>query len=108
MAGAFGAAVATLLADPNMASPATVVRNSQRIDLRIYLRAGDQSIVVDGSNLVADNVTAEVRSLEAWTPEVGDRIELPQSHGGARYEVVREPEADELRLIWQLELRRAN
>ena len=101
---AFGAALDTLFADPNLGRDAVYsAQGSDPVTIRIMARRADQVLDFGDTRVHTGNVMFDVRVSEVPDPASGDVLEID----GENFTVQGEPVRDLERLVWTIDVRPA-
>ena len=98
---AFDTAVATLFADPNLASDATFIPQiGTNVPLRVIIRAPDVFQKMGSSTIETPTTMLEVKVADCPSLMPGDQFLI----GQATYTVQGEPRRDEFQLTWTVDV----
>lgn len=101
---AFGAALDTLFADPNLGRDALYrAQGSSPVTIRVMARRADQVLDFGDTRVHTGNIMFDVRVSEAPDPGPGDVLEIE----GESFSIQGEPVLDQERLVWTLDVRPA-
>ena len=101
---AFGAALDTLFADPNLGRDAVYsAQGSDPVTIRIMARRADQVLDFGDTRVHTGNIMFDVRVSEVSDPAPGDVLEID----GENFTVQGEPVRDLERLVWTIDVRPA-
>ena len=101
---AFGAALDTLFADPNLGRDAVYrAQGSDPVTIRIMARRADQVLDFGDTRVHTGNVMFDVRVSEVTDPSPGDVLEI----NGETFTIQGEPVRDPERLVWTIDVRPA-
>jgi len=99
---AFGAALDTLFADPNLGRDAVYrAQGSDPVNIRIMARRADQVLDFGDTRVHTGNIMFDVRVSEVPDPASGDVLVID----GDNFTVQGEPLRDQERLVWTLDVR---
>jgi len=98
---AFAATLDRLFLDPNLASDALwrVGGAGAGVAVRVIRKSPDRIVGFGDSRAVMPSVLIDVRTAEVAEPAMGDTIEI----AGGVFDIIAEPTADTLRLVWTCE-----
>jgi len=98
---AFDTAIATLFADPNLATDAMFAPQiGAAIPLRVIMRAPDMFQKMGSSTIETPTTLLEVKVADCPSLTPGDQFII----GGDSYTVQGEPRRDEFRLTWTVDV----
>jgi len=98
---AFGAALDTLFADPNLGRDAVYrAQGSDPVNIRIMARRADQVLDFGDTRVHTGNIMFDVRVSEVPDPASGDVLVID----GDNFTVQGEPARDPERLVWTLDV----
>jgi hypothetical protein len=101
---AFPGAVDALFADRNIGEDALwrTGGSGDGIGVRVIRKSSDKIVGFGDSRAVMPSVLIDVRVSEIAMPAIGDTVEI----GTATFEIIAEPVADSLNLVWTCEASR--
>jgi hypothetical protein len=90
-----------LFLDPNLASDALwrVGGAGDGIAVRVIRKSPDRIVGFGDSRAVMPSILVDVRTAEVALPAAGDTVEI----AGSVFDIIADPTADTLRLVWSCE-----